>query len=101
MRNPGLLIMSGTQIPRTLFELSDLTERAAWFARRLIFRNNVKPFAQKYFSFPETQISVIFALSRTSQRGVSRSSRTWCGRRWTRWLRQTSEASADGEAVWS
>jgi hypothetical protein len=35
------------------------------------------------------------------QRDVSRSSRAWCGMRWTCWRRRTSGASADGEVVWS
>ncbi len=33
--------------------------------------------------------------------GRSRSSRTWGGMRWTRQLRKTSVAKADGEVVWS
>ena len=37
----------------------------------------------------------------TRQEGRSRSSRTRGGMRWTRWLRLTSVAFADGEVVWS
>jgi len=43
-----------------------------------------------------------FLLSlRANTRGVSRSSRTWCGMRWTRMWLLTSATEADGEVVWS
>ena len=45
--------------------------------------------------------SSVWSLRSAPTRGVSRSSRTWCGMRWTGWCRETSGAGADGEVVWS
>ena len=39
--------------------------------------------------------------SAADKRGVSRSSRTWCGMRWTDRCRWTCGIDADGEVVWS
>jgi hypothetical protein len=41
-----------------------------------LFRNDVKPSSEKYFSFPESGLSPIVRPSRSHQRGASRSSRT-------------------------
>ena len=54
----------------------------------------------KYFSFRKSEI--VYCCRRpASARGAYASSRTWGGMRWTRWCRKTSDASADGEVVWS
>jgi hypothetical protein len=61
----------------------------------------VHPLRQKYFSFPQTQITGLSTAVPSLLRGVSRSSRTWGGMWWTRVALLTNSADADGEAVWS
>jgi hypothetical protein len=61
----------------------------------------VQSSAQKYSSFVLSEIDVHFAPFRAGTRGVSRSSRTWCGMRWTDRCHLTSGTDADGEDVWS
>ena len=56
-------------------------------------RKPVQPCLEKYFAFSETQISCIDDPSRPGKRGVSRSSRTRGGMRWTRLLRKTNGAA--------
>jgi hypothetical protein len=61
----------------------------------------VQPLRKKYFPSPQTQITGLSTAVPLLQRGVSRSSRTWGGTRWTRVALLTNGADADGEAVWS
>jgi hypothetical protein len=61
----------------------------------------VQPPHQKYFAFSETKISRSVPTVPLLQRGVSRTSRTWGGMRWTQWRRKTGGADADGKVVWS
>jgi len=56
----------------------------------LIFRNRVKPRNQKYFASRLTQIRCISFPVSSHSRGVSRSSRTRGGMRWTRAVRVTN-----------
>ena len=56
---------------------------------------------KKYSDFPKSQITLFLVPFRLDMRGGSRSSRTRGGMRWTRELRLTSVAQADGEDVWS
>ena len=65
----------------------------------LIFRNRVKPRNQKYFASRLTQIRCISFPVSSHSRGVSRSSRTRGGMRWTWAARVTNGADADGEVV--
>ena len=64
-------------------------------------KNLSSPRAKNISLFPKSKISRMFATVPPHQRGVSRSSRTWGGMRWTRSRRQTTDAGADGQAVWS
>jgi hypothetical protein len=69
----------------------------------LIYRNHVNPSLEKYFVFSETQINCRVAPILTRQEGrFGRSPRTLGpGMRWTRWCREASGVSADGEIAWS
>src|SRR5437763_11320690 len=55
-------------------------------------RKPVQSCVEKYFAFSETQIRCIDGVSRPEKRGVSRSSRTRGGMRWTRRHRTTNDA---------
>jgi hypothetical protein len=66
----------------------------------LLYHSAVQPPLRKYFGFPLTRIKSISLASRPCWRGVSRSSRTRGGMRWTRSVRLTKRAAADGEVVW-
>src|SRR5258705_9231894 len=66
----------------------------------LIFGNRVKPQIQKYFAFPEGQISAMTPAIPSYQEGRWPSSRTLDGSRWTQQLRLTSAAEAYGKVVW-
>src|SRR5947207_10470363 len=59
----------------------------------------VQPLLQKYFCFGPRQISSLIRAVPPQQRGV-RTSRTRGGMRWTRAVRLTKCAAADGEVVW-
>jgi hypothetical protein len=59
------------------------------------------PRAQKYFAFVFPEIVLQSGRSVPMERGASRSSRTWCGMRWTRMCLLTSGMDADGKGVWS
>jgi hypothetical protein len=52
------------------------------------------------FTFGKSEI-MFSSRGPASARGAYASSRTWGGMRWTRWCRETSDANADGEVVWS
>ena len=67
----------------------------------LIFGISVKPKNQKYSASHAAQITGMTPRVSPDERGVSRTSRTRGGMRWTRRLRQTNAGGADGEAVWS
>jgi hypothetical protein len=76
-------------------------------ARKIQFRFSVQadlgcpvPLA-KIFLFRIFENRDLFTPFRAGKRGVSRSSRTWRGMRWTRMCRKTSGIDADGEVVWS
>jgi hypothetical protein len=64
-------------------------------------RKPVQSPRKKYFAFSESQISRSVHAVPLLQRGVSRTSRTWGGMRWTQWRRKTGGADADGKIVWS
>jgi len=72
-----------------------------------IFVNEINPdepvnmSSQKYSTFAFSEHVVKFASFRAGKRGVSRSSRTWCGMRWTPRCRVTRGIDANGEIVWS
>jgi hypothetical protein len=66
-----------------------------------ISQNPVRPFPKKYSASAVGQISGLVWRVSPDERGGSRSSRTRGGMRWTRKLRLTSVADADGEVVWS
>jgi hypothetical protein len=73
-------------------------------ARRQITpaRKNLSSPSRKNNSlFPKPKSVVVFAPSCSPQRGVSRTSRTWGGLRWTLVATQDERAKADGEVVWS
>jgi hypothetical protein len=62
----------------------------------------VQPHLQKYFCFHSTQITCLLTPSRAHQEGrFAIVTDVGCGERWTRELRLTSVAEADGEVVWS
>src|SRR3981081_4778303 len=61
----------------------------------------VKPVLRKYSACPVGQINGVTPRVSPDKRGGSRSSRTCGGMRWTRKLRLTSVAQADGEVRWS
>jgi hypothetical protein len=67
----------------------------------LLSGNRVKPQSKKYFALSEVRSGLYPSPSRPAQRGVSWSSRTWDGERWTRKLRLTSAVDAYGKGVWS
>ena len=69
-------------------------------ARRANQPKPVQPFAQKYFASSRRANQKYNSARLTRMRGGSRSSRTCGGMRWTRRLRLTSVADADGEVVW-
>src|SRR3954462_8761521 len=55
---------------------------------------------EKYSDFRKWQISLYDLHPVPTLRGVSRTSQTWDGLRWTRAVRETSAQLADGQAVW-
>jgi hypothetical protein len=57
--------------------------------------------AQKYSYFVFAEIVLQSCRSAPMERGASRSSRTWCGMRWTPMCLLTSGTGADGKGVWS
>jgi hypothetical protein len=61
----------------------------------------VQPHLQKYSDFPKPQITAIFPTVSSHSRGVSRSSWTRDGMRWTLIVPLTNGTKADGEVVWS
>jgi hypothetical protein len=61
----------------------------------------VQPLDEKYSDFPKQQINPIIGAVSSHSRGVSRSSRTRGGMRWTRIALLTRALEADGEVVWS
>src|SRR4051794_1879130 len=61
----------------------------------------VQPHFEKYFGFLATQITTVVRTVSSHQGGVSRSSRTRDGMRWTPMALLTNGADADGEVVWS
>jgi hypothetical protein len=67
----------------------------------LAHKNLSSPCGKNISLFPKPKSVVVFAPSCSPQRGVSRTSRTWGGLRWTRWRRKTGGADADGKIVWS
>jgi hypothetical protein len=68
---------------------------------RLAGQFRVQSHLQKYSCSRLTQITTISCAVSSHSRGVSRSSRTRGGMRWTRAARLTKRADADGEVVWS
>ncbi len=60
----------------------------------------VQPLLQKYFCFGLRQISSLSRTVPSRERGVSRSSRTRGGMRWTRQRARRTRPEADGEVVW-
>jgi len=68
----------------------------------LIFRIHVKPSHQKYFAFTEMQIKCMdAAVPPPSEGRFAIVTDVGSGMRWTRGLRETSAADADGEGAWS
>ena len=71
----------------------------------LIFRNRVKPQNQKYFAFPEKQISAVFGHPGPTEGRFAIVTERWAGLRWTlwrqAWFRAGRNAEAYGEVVWS
>jgi hypothetical protein len=67
--------------------------------RRANHPKPVQPSREKYFCFSEMQIRLLIWASHPA-RGALRTSRTRGGMRWTRMLRLTSAADADGKSVW-
>jgi hypothetical protein len=67
----------------------------------LIFRTVGQAPLAKIFRFSESTNQSIRKGIPPGERGVSRSSRTRAGMRWTRRRRMTSAGVADGKAVWS
>jgi hypothetical protein len=68
----------------------------------VIFRTPVQPFSQKYSASRSPQITFKTLAIPSHFRGAFRDRHgRGAGRRWTRRLRLTSAAEADGEAVWS
>ena len=61
----------------------------------------VQSLVEKYFAFAVGQIKFTTRAIPSQQRGVSRSSRTWGGMRWTLTVLLTRAPNADGEVVWS
>src|SRR5260221_14564195 len=59
----------------------------------------VQPLLQKYFCFGLRQISSLSRTVPSRERGVSRSSRTRGGMRWTRQRARRTRPEADGEVV--
>jgi hypothetical protein len=60
----------------------------------------VQPFLQKNSGFRKNQITLTTRFVSSHSRGVSRSSRTRGGMRWTRTVLLTRALDADGEVVW-
>jgi hypothetical protein len=56
---------------------------------------------QKYSALDSPQISGFIALSRLIEEGRTRGHERGSGMRWTRVRQQTTDARADGQAVWS
>src|SRR5258708_40281142 len=61
----------------------------------------VQSLLKKYSGFQFTQITSRTSSVSSHSRGVSRSSRTRGGMRWTRAALLTNSSDADGEVVWS
>ena len=62
----------------------------------------VQPFLKKYFAFSESQIRCMsYPVPQPPEGRIAIVTDVGCGMRWTRLLRRTNAASADGKAVWS
>jgi hypothetical protein len=61
----------------------------------------VQPSLEEKSASPFAQITSNNAAIPLFTRGVSRSSRTWRGMRWTLMVPMTTVLEADGEVVWS
>jgi hypothetical protein len=72
------------------------------FARRARFRNSRQALLAKIFRFSRSANQVYGSVIPCPPEGAYRDRHdTWCGMRWTRRYRLTSDANADGKAVWS
>ena len=91
---------AGLRLP-SLFELRRQVDRFNPTGKSVVFASwPVQPHLQKYSCSLLTQISSLIRTVSSHMRGVSRSSRTRGGMRWTRAARLTNRADADGEVVW-